>query len=685
MYVTGTIIRNFRSLQRVTIKFGPGLNVLVGKNNAGKSNIIRALDYVLGETWPTYRKIEHKDFYLDRSDGDPASSFLIMCGLGGQTINVDLLRTIKSNVALYELPQGPNWNDIDYFLEEFCKENTSREWLSYRELGERLCRAERLYLFLAVPREGRRRERVYGIVLRVGRRWFGVPRFAGDLRDALLTTAYVPSFRDPGYQLRVTEYSWYGKLVRHLYEQKTEAQATEISEAQIKQADVLADIFQDATCQLQRQLESAVFHHSISFVPGANTRDDEYKQITLYVDDGLNTPFYEKGSGIQSALVVGLFSLYCSLFHKGSSLLLAEEPELYLHPQARRAIEAQLVRFVEDGRDGNEGQGENMHQIIMSTHSPEFLRSVSLDDVVLVKRPRGQIETEIVVTEQTLPRATQVLQTKNAELVFADCVILVEGGEEYIIPPLADVLFGEKSWLDIHNVSVVRVNGKGSFLTYVQLLDELQIPWVILTDLDFLLDEVSKFQELLDESAWTEIGRVREQLKAYGELPKGKKIKQHFSPQTRDWTSLYHAVQGVVLDLVAGERLSEERLDEIRSLWSQLEDRVSRSDHRAFLNEFQEEQLFSQALSALREVKIFVLSRGELEDCLTEEAMNLGHTKDTRALEVGGELLDCTNLEEAEQWLITDDFVLMLGRVQRELEERQPRRVRQNESIHLLD
>jgi predicted ATP-dependent endonuclease of OLD family len=43
-------IENYRSIGDLDIEFS-SVNALVGANNSGKSNILRALNLVLGETW----------------------------------------------------------------------------------------------------------------------------------------------------------------------------------------------------------------------------------------------------------------------------------------------------------------------------------------------------------------------------------------------------------------------------------------------------------------------------------------------------------------------------------------------------------------------------------------------------------------------------------------------------------
>ena len=56
MYISKVKIKNYRSIKDLTINFNPGKNIIVGKNNSGKSNIIKSINIVLGEDSPTYEK-----------------------------------------------------------------------------------------------------------------------------------------------------------------------------------------------------------------------------------------------------------------------------------------------------------------------------------------------------------------------------------------------------------------------------------------------------------------------------------------------------------------------------------------------------------------------------------------------------------------------------------------------------
>jgi recombinational DNA repair ATPase RecF len=55
-------IQNYRSIKWLDLAPGD-LTALVGPNNAGKTNILSALNFLLGERFPTIQGLEDKDFY----------------------------------------------------------------------------------------------------------------------------------------------------------------------------------------------------------------------------------------------------------------------------------------------------------------------------------------------------------------------------------------------------------------------------------------------------------------------------------------------------------------------------------------------------------------------------------------------------------------------------------------------
>ncbi|MEM9865608.1 MAG: AAA family ATPase [Myxococcota bacterium] len=48
MYISSVHVQNFRNLKDCQLSLQPGLNVVVGRNNVGKSNLVDAIRHALG-------------------------------------------------------------------------------------------------------------------------------------------------------------------------------------------------------------------------------------------------------------------------------------------------------------------------------------------------------------------------------------------------------------------------------------------------------------------------------------------------------------------------------------------------------------------------------------------------------------------------------------------------------------
>ncbi len=89
-------IKGYRSIKGIaTIKLPQGVPlVLVGENNAGKSNIIRALDLILGEFWPGNKEPDDHEFWNRDPNNGPIEIQVFWEGLTkidnyGRNIPVD--------------------------------------------------------------------------------------------------------------------------------------------------------------------------------------------------------------------------------------------------------------------------------------------------------------------------------------------------------------------------------------------------------------------------------------------------------------------------------------------------------------------------------------------------------------------------------------------------------------------
>ena len=82
MFLAEIRIRNFRCFDDQTVKFRPGVNVLLGENNAGKTTIIKALGLVLDQK--ARRRPTFFDFHHPTADWTtPPATYLQSSGYSG--------------------------------------------------------------------------------------------------------------------------------------------------------------------------------------------------------------------------------------------------------------------------------------------------------------------------------------------------------------------------------------------------------------------------------------------------------------------------------------------------------------------------------------------------------------------------------------------------------------------------
>lgn len=508
MYLSRLFIKNYRSIKELDLTFAKGKNVLVGRNNAGKSNVIKAIDLVLGEYSPTYTKSENiteSDFYAWHDDVtgqvQSANDMFVWCELRRdfhEPLNYDEMYKANS-LAIYTRLEGWTVDNkpikqaarisqhslpLNYEpIFELNEDNADRDWIvtRKRELQPLEKQFDDKYLYAFAFRATKDEFGHINKDMRFLYREDGlsdwVLAFRAPIRNELLQSAIIPAFRDPGSQLRLNNWTWYGRLMRHL----TAGQegSTELQSA-MEQVKAVADkIFAEAKEQTTASALALAFPETeLHFQFNTETRADLYKSAALYVDDGYKSQLADKGSGIQSAIVIGLFQYYTRAVNTVTSALLCiEEPELFLHPHARKVISNRLDQFLD----------ANKHQVILSTHSEEFIRSTTEDlHVVKIRKDKGQTQANAVSLKEF---KHLLLSEKQNELFFADKVIVCEGHHDFVLNAVADELFPGK--LEEQNISIVSVGNKNYLSQLVKLILHLGIKCFVFADFEFLLRDDS--------------------------------------------------------------------------------------------------------------------------------------------------------------------------------------------------
>lgn len=535
MHLSKLIISNYRSIKELSISFEKGKNIIVGKNNAGKSNIIKAIDLILGESSPTWHKSDNitvNDFF----NGDTSKPIFIFCELTRDQAEVLNYQEIykcfgfKYHATISEWIKNDKGKSIPikipvlHSLDQSSFENFISSLDAIMNIGEDDDGIDNQYVnpklkhqgtfenafedkysfafgFRAYQLENSKFHKEIRFFYRedVNSDW--VMAFSAPVRNELLQSAIIHSFRDPSNELRINQWSWFGKLLKEYIK----ADDPDLKNAFDMLKTASNGVFKDLQDEINNSKVKVAFPDtSISFQFNPDTKIDIYKSALIYVNDGFNSLLQDKGSGIQSAVIIGLYNYYTNtIAHSSSSLLAVEEPEIYLHPQARRVISHRIDDFLQGNRN----------QVIITTHSTEFITSAHENLNIISVRKEPQTGSKATNTKFDTSKEKQLLvKSQNAEMFFADKVILVEGGDKYIVEAVAHFLgkylntdLGE-NWLNEQNISVIAVGGKSEFSKYVKKLNDLNIPVFVLADFDFFLRGLTNYftdlnfkQNVLDE------------------------------------------------------------------------------------------------------------------------------------------------------------------------------------------
>lgn len=689
MYISKLFAKNFRSLKQAIVHFENGKNVIVGKNNSGKSNIIKALEILVGEKYPTYINFTANDFYTikveDVDTGESkekvADDFYLEVEIEGRDFEDATILSMKKKSAFskltnintlykknietgeidvnYNLVQG--LEDVDdrdelEILSEYRGKANKTRWFSSQELLEAVKSAKKLKLFFSKSRLDDDASG-YGVIFQDSQDCFWISQYMPKkFRESLITTTVISALRSQKEDLRLTYYTWFGKLISNLWnasknkidEKENKTYEDLIKEQSIKIKDFVDIVFEENTVEMRKLLESAIAHKSVSFKFLSDSKLDLYKNIQIFVDDGIDRPINEKGTGIQSAVIIALFSQYCNKFHNRSSLLIAEEPELYLHPQARRVISAELNRYIQSSKSQE-------RQLIISTHSTEYLRNVEPKCIIRVfKDDINNCSIIAQLNQDVASEITKEIQrfiwSANTEMFFADKVILVEGGEVYLLPSIVDKFTSSTQKLDYENYSIARVNGKGNFLTYAKMLDSFKIKWIILGDLDCYRDELVKICshcKIIDFEK--EITEIKTEIKK--SVTDFAKIKDRISDIDKNFDA--QKLQRVFEKFEAGTISGTD--EDLLGTLTYMRERYIKNDTRNVILATIDEPKFVEIQTMLRQNGIFIWSFGELEDYYSEKVIQMKGTKDTKALELSYLLLDTEN--DPKDWLQNTDEI----------------------------
>lgn len=189
-------------------------------------------------------------------------------------------------------------------------------------------------------------------------------------------------------------------------------------------------------------------------------------------------------------------------FNSKINLISIEEPETHMHPQ----MQEQFIQYINVAINTLLGEKDKHvnSQLILTTHSSHIVNSkiqsggtfnninyITEKDgksVAILLNDEAIIPTEEKGNEEYFKFIKKHIKFGVSNALFSDAVIFVEGiTEEAILP----YYLNEDEELKHRYITVVRIDGAHAFV-YKNLLAKLQIPAVIITDLDIKRTEDEK-------------------------------------------------------------------------------------------------------------------------------------------------------------------------------------------------
>jgi energy-coupling factor transporter ATP-binding protein EcfA2 len=237
-----------------------------------------------------------------------------------------------------------------------------------------------------------------------------------------------------------------------------------------------------------------------SFFPGVNIKvhvpTPELKEVfskgTIKVFEnigGIGRDVSGLGHGAQRSIQMALIRHLADIKRDSgqqtsNTILLIDEPELYLHPQAIEVLRDALKTLSTQG-----------YQVIFSTHSPFMITSKDVGNAILIRKShthgthkRNSLKAAIPTVVTTAPSQLELIfsLSHSSNILFSERVILAEGTTEYrLLPSIVQKVTSRT--LGLHKTALVSMGGSGNTRKAMMVLATMDIPTKAIVDLDYAL------------------------------------------------------------------------------------------------------------------------------------------------------------------------------------------------------
>lgn len=648
MIIESIEVKNFRCLREVFTPLAE-FTTIIGENNAGKSTLLEALIIFIQGT-----KLKKSDFYdpdqeimikicLDQVNEETLDALvpehkarilelvreqkliLVRRYSTDGTTSIKCIKAVPGEMRLKssiidETFKGSTGGQIKSLLEE-----------NYPEVAPRLDKLT----------QGRAKELIAEHIAALPPEAFEDEESAlptgidNSVKNLFPVPVYIPAVKELSDDIKTKEGTTFGKLLSILLNviesQLVEAEETFAGLNQklnrvIKEDGTYADNRLDEVKEIENLMGQFVQENFPSTKINIVIPPPEIKTVLssakIMVNDGIEDVIDTKGDGLKRAVTFAILRTYVTLgakpewqregqrtLPKDRYLFLFEEPELYLYPTAQRILFDALQQI------------SRTHQVIISTHSPNFLSPETMGTFIKMSkridetgRPPYSKALPINLKDLSMRDQFQLICFENNNAAFfSERVVFVEGDSDHItLSHIAKIL--NSTWdFSKGKVSIVRVNGKGSIARYQNFFNKFEVQTFIISDLDVLIRDFDKLG--LDGQFDTERQRLLNaidkiiQEEEMSTEPNAERVKKTIT--RLGWREQWSNAKAAVMKVQRGEVLTEDEIKVFDNLFeAELEE--PRLRVLKYHPDIQEAKL--NLISGIYSNDVFILSRGSLED-----------------------------------------------------------------------
>lgn len=248
----------------------------------------------------------------------------------------------------------------------------------------------------------------------------------------------------------------------------------------------------------------------------------------VYEDGGKQLPENHNGLGVMNLISIIFdiesirrrFSRTSERKPADINLLFIEEPEAHTHPQMQYIFIKNIKDLLSQAIEGKDGVKRNM-QTIITTHSSHIVSECEFEDLKYLKREHESgvvaknmtdLEKEYGGHAEWFKFLKQYITLDRSELFFADKAIFIEGDTERILMPAMMKMVDEENAdegkecnLTSQNVSIVSVgNYTHIFTKFFNFIGFQKI--CIITDLDICNKTIRDGKTVYESAKWDEHG-----------------------------------------------------------------------------------------------------------------------------------------------------------------------------------